>query len=133
MSRPLIFLLISLLYISCGKSFEKNFLLQRSSSDLENSEIAYLGTYEYTKEIGEISVPEIIEYVGQRRMYSIFRNELEYKYKTPIDVSKEFSEEEMASARKGIQNANCKIEAEKQKEQRMAKKQQKTLPASSHA
>lgn len=106
MNRPLTFLLISLLYISCGKSFEKNFLLQRSSSDLENSEIAYLGTYEYTKEIGEISMPEIIEYVGQRRMYSIFRNELEYKYKTPIDVSKEFSEEEMAieTLHKGILN-----------------------------
>ena len=49
--------------------------------------------------------------------------------KHPSDLSKE----EMASARKGIQNAHCKTEAEKQKEQRMAKKQQKTLPASSHA
>lgn len=90
-NKSIIVIIVVFLTISCASTSDKNFLLKPSETELSDNEIAYLGTYEFSTSSYDVVVPELIEKEGQRSLYTIFKDEFEYKFDTPADRSSDFN------------------------------------------
>lgn len=91
-NQSIVVIIVVFLTISCASTSDKNFLLKPSETELSDNDIAYLGTYEFSTSSYDVVVPELIENEGQRSLYTIFKDEFEYKFDTPKDRSSDFSE-----------------------------------------